>query len=64
MAGGGQRGPQHLLHAAGEAEAGPAVVAWGGGGPGGAVAVAVSVAGRGEGVRHGVVVGVEALDPV
>ena len=37
---------------------------WGGGGPGGAVTVAVGVAGRGEGVRHGVVVGVEALDPV
>ena len=28
------------------------------------MAVAVGVAGRGEGVRHGVVVGVEALDPV
>ena len=51
MAGGGEGGAQDLLHGAGEAEPGPAVVAGG-------------VADRGQGVRHGVVVGVEALDPV
>ena len=51
VAGGGQGGAQDLLHGAGEAEPGPAVVAGG-------------VADRGQGVRHGVVVGVEALHPV